>query len=182
MVHKFKGGVIVDNTLISNGQRTSPTASITVAEKGSVIHRSVLSLAAKSVSVLAANDYGSTKLVDLPNTNILIVGCIVDLTATLTGGCLTAGAATVDVAIGTVATTTTAFSNAGEKNLCPKIDMSAGGVAQGANTASETNVLIAAGASNAIYLNVGEVISPPDGTVVFSGLITILYVDLGVHA
>lgn len=183
MVNKLRGRTIMEHAAPTEGGEvhsgravTATTANGVVAVDHTRLMRKVrLMLTNFTVTDLGANDYGSLKLCDLPNTALLFVGAVVNLTAAGTGGVDTI--ANLDVAVGTVATATTAFSNAGEKNLCPKIDVSSGGVCQGQSTSSETNVFITAGSSNSVYLNIGDVIST-DGTVVFNGYVELFYYDL----
>lgn len=144
-----------------------------------------LKLSAFSVSLLAANDYGSAKLCDLPVSNMLILGAQVDLTSTQTGFASNAGTA-VTMALGTVATTTTNFATAGEKNVLGPITGTGAG-SPGAEKGSSqengavSNVLLAPGAK-ALYLNVGDPVTSGTGVVAFSGVIDLYYIDIGSHS
>jgi hypothetical protein len=182
MVHKVKGRVLMPN-LVTDGGRTLPVAADPVAATGATLgkfERSIrvarFYLTNLTADVLAANDYGSKKLCDLPNTALVIVGAVVDLTAAVTG--TGSSLANVDLAIGTVATASANFSTAGEDNLVAKIDCTAQGVIDGASGATETNVFVAAG-TNAVYINVATGDISTAGTVVLNGVVDLLYIDVG---
>lgn len=168
----------LDDVAMKSASAVTPnTAALcTLLSQGLVLRRARLELAALVVTIDNTLDYGSTKLCDLPNTGILFVGAVCSLAATGTGG--VSSIAAVDVALGTVATASTTFATTGSKNLMAKVDVTSGGVAAGQSVAAETNILLAPGASNAVYLNVVDVIST-DGTVVFTGFVDILYFDVG---
>jgi hypothetical protein len=162
----------------------TPTAGVTVTESAKVDNTIVLTLAAKAVSVASGDDFGSVELLTLPNRNLLIVACVVDLAATV-AGLATETVETVDYAIGTVATASKTFANAGEDNLTPKIDgvgAAAAGTVKGASSSATINVHIAAGASNKVFLNVGTEVTADTGTVTVTGTITLVIRDLGVPA
>lgn len=182
MSHKQKIRTVLTNPVLGGARVISsltPTAGTgsRVENLSSLVQRSRFKLTGMVAAVLAANDYGSVKLCDLPNTQILVLGVIVDLSAAVAG--TGSSLANVDLAVGTVATASAAFSNAGEKNLCPKIDCTAQGVIDGASGSTETNVLIAAGASNAVYLNVATGNITTDGSVTLDGFVDIIYLDIG---
>lgn len=144
-----------------------------------------LKLSAFSVSLLAANDFGSAKLCDLPASNLVIHGAVVDLTSTQTGFASNAGTA-VTMAIGTVATASTNFANAGEKNILGAITGTGAGSPGAEKGSSQENgavidVLLAPGAK-ALYLNVGDPVTAGTGVVAFSGVIDVYYTDLGSHS
>jgi hypothetical protein len=85
----------------------------------------------------------------------------------------------IDWALGTVALTSTDFSNAGEKNVVTEADVAALGVMQKATATAEANVGLAQG-SNALYLNIQATIGTT-ATQSFSGTIRLYYIDLGAH-
>lgn len=166
----------IDNAELRMGLSVTPGTGVIAEYAANPYRRARLKLTGFVVSVTAANDYGGTKLCDLPNSNLMILGAIVDLQATAGGGFSTL--ANLDLAIGTVTTASAAFSNAGEDNIVPKIDSSAGGVVDGASGSTEVNVFLAAG-TNALFVNVATGNIATDGTVTLDGYIDVIYLDLG---
>lgn len=181
MASKVKQRTVLVNPVI-DGQDLHASLSVTPSTGAVLIpqfqqlRRARLKLTSFAIAVAAADDFGSLKLCDLPNSQLLVVGAIVDLDATVTG--TGSSLAAVDLAIGTVATASTNFANAGEKNVVDKLDCTSGGVIDGA-AATAINLLIAAGASNALYVNVATGNISTAGVVTLNGYIDIIYVDLG---
>lgn len=133
-------------------------------------------LEAVSVAITAALDYASLKLFDLPNSNLTIVGAVIDIgTVAGTGG--VSDPNTIDFALGTVAITSTNFSNSGEQDIVPEGDVSSLKM-KGSTTGTEDHLFIAEGASNAVYLNLQDTIGS-DGTIVLTGKIDVIYDDIG---
>lgn len=162
----------------------TPTASVTVVEAAKMPQVVTLTLAAKAVTMDSGDDFGSVELLTLPNTNLLVTACVVDLAAEVSG-LATETVETVDYAIGTVATASTDFSNAGEDNLTPKIDgvgAATSGTVKGASSSSTINVLVAAGASNKVYLNVSSPVTTGTATVTVTGTVKLVMLDLGAPA
>jgi hypothetical protein len=158
---------------------TAGAGTTSIAYDLGLIRKARLTLTAERLTILEANDYGSIELVTFPNKHILLLGVVMDLTATGDGE--TGGVETitdVDVAIGSVATTSTDFSNAGEKAYMAKVDVQAAGVTEGASTSSEAPVLITAGAANKLILNASCSITA-DGYVDLTGWIDVFYIDQG---
>mgnify|MGYP000169461665 CR=1 FL=1 len=143
--------------------------------------RYVLTLTAAVVSMISTADFGSVKLVDLPNRKLLLKGCVVDLAVTI-AGMTTQAVTSLTVAVGTVLTASTAFANAGEKNVVAALTGVGGtatGTVNGASLSAETNVIIAAGASNAVYLNASQPVTSGTGTATFTGTVELYFEDLG---
>lgn len=137
----------------------------------------------QTVAVAAADDFGSMKLCDLPTGNIMVLGVNVDLVCTQAGFTSNNGTA-IDAAIGTVATASADFSNAGEDNLMTKVDGTGttSGLIKGAG-ASDGGlgpVLLAAGAK-AIYLNIADPSTTAGVLTLVSGWVEILYIDMSDH-
>jgi hypothetical protein len=115
-----------------------------------------------ALAITNAQKYNSFLALTFPNTNILLLGARLQLAiaiSTTSGGTANVGT-DFHFALGTVATASAAFSNAGEKAYLDS--KTASGAAQAltlnANTvdnASPAVSFIAAGAANKIYLNVG---------------------------
>lgn len=140
-------------------------------------------LSALSVSLLAANDYGSVKLCDLPTNALQILSVMVDLTSTQSGFASNNGSA-IDLAIGTAATASTDFSGTNEKNLVAKIDgtgTTAGSVVGSSIEGSVAVTGLAQGAK-AVYLNVADPVTSGTGILLLSGKVIIEYLDCGAHA
>ena len=138
-----------------------------------------LTLAATPIEIDEANDYGSVKLADLPTSNLVILGALVDIVCTVDGVVIT-DPEDLDYAIGTVALTSIDFSNAGEKNVCPEKNVAAAGVMQNVTTATEQNAVLTKG-TNALYLNIQAAIATT-AIQTFAGTITLFYVDLGAES
>lgn len=162
----------------------TPTTGVAVVEAARMPQLVTLTLTAKAVSVDSGDDFGSVELVTLPNSNLLITACVVDLAATVSG-LATETVETVDYAIGTVPTASTNFANAGEDNLTPKIDgvgAAASGTVKGASSSSTINVLVAAAADNKVYLNVATPVTADTGTITVTGTVKLVVLDLGAPA
>jgi len=162
------------------GQAPTMASGITNEAQPLVIRRERIVLDGVTVAITAALDYVAQELLTLANTNAIIFGTVVNLVGVGDG----TGVDTienVDIAVGTVATTSTDFSNAGEDNLCEKIDLTAAGVGQGDSLDNTTPALVFVGAAadNKIYLNMACAITA-DGSVTFTGTIDVFWADLGV--
>lgn len=161
-----------------NGLACTPNAAAGVTRTGTAKMRAPrlleLTLTAVEVDITAANDYGSTKLFDLPNSNVMIMGCVFD--GVVTGDAVITDVTQVDLAIGTAATASTDFSGTDEKDVCPKIDVAAEGVAVMKTTDTEKNNIKAKG-TNAVYLNAACTIGS-DATITVAGTVKVLVLDL----
>lgn len=184
MVQKLRGRVVAPGLQIAGAPVITPllptaATGVTAAARTLPVRSMLFTVTALALTMSAANDYGSVKLCDLPNTNLIILGAAVDLTGTVSGFASDVGTA-VDLAIGTVATASAAFSNAGEKDIVPKIDGTGAGTTStivGANTSTEANKFIAAGASNALYINASDPVTSGTGTLTLTGTVEIFYID-----
>lgn len=158
---------------------TAGTGATSIAYDLCLVRKARITMTAEQVAILEANDYGSALLATFPDKHIVLLGAVMDLTATGDGE--TGGVETitdVDVALGSAATASTDFSNAGEKAYMAKIDVQAAGVCEGAATASECPVLITAASTNKVYINVACSITA-DGYVEFTGWVDLFYIDMG---
>jgi hypothetical protein len=169
-----------DARLIEQGLAVTPNTAgnVNAVKQAKALQMEVLTLTAAEIEIDEANDYGSLKLVDFPSSNIIIVGAQVDLVCTVDGTVIT-DPEDIDWALGTVALTSTNFSNAGEKNVVTEADVAALGVMQKATATAEANVGLAQG-SNALYLNIQATIGTT-ATQSFSGTIRLYFIDLGAH-
>lgn len=163
---------------VRQGLSSTPNTSAGVtAEKlarGYQVER--LTLSDVEIEIDEANDYGSVKLVDLPSSNVLILGAVVDLVCTVDGTVIT-DPEDIDYAIGTAALASVDFSNSGEKDIVDEADVAALGVMQAASGASQVNLFKAKG-TNAVYLNIQATIATT-ATQSFAGTIDLIFVDLG---
>lgn len=173
--HVQAGGALVPETGV-----TLDTADLKL--QNPLIRREKLLLTDLEVDVLAANDFGSTKLFTFPANNILFLFALLDLTAAVAGFAVNTVAA-VDIALGTAAIAAPGdFTNAGEDDITLKIDgvgAAATGTIKGVSDATLVNALIAAG-TNAVYANVADGVTTASGTGVLTlnGLVEITYLDL----
>lgn len=174
-------GVVNVNTLSQRGLlRPTPVAGVTMKQRGYIWQRAIFTLDDFAVTVAAASDFGGTKLCDLPNTNFLLLGIVVDLVSTLTGFTSNAGSA-LDLALGTVVTASTGFTNAGEDDLLQKLDGAGAGspgTVKGASDATVANQYLVA-AARSIFVNVADPVTAATGTVTLDGTIEVVYAMLG---
>lgn len=155
----------------------SLTAATDVAVTSTVLRptrKALLTVTDLVVSLEAANDYGSAAVATITGGNICILGAVIDLDGTADGAVLT-DVTTVDAALGTVAITSTDFSNSGEQNIVAEADVASMGVYE-ASGGGATYLA----ASGSIYLNNQAAIGAGTGTVTWNGTIEVTYVDLGV--
>lgn len=134
------------------------------------------------VSVLEANDYGSAKLVDFGDTNLLLVGAEANLTL-LKGGAVNGIINTkdLDVAVGTAAASNTTLSTT-MLNILPKVDCDADTLADVVKSHSLAATPVLTGileGTPAAYLNVSVIggITASD-IVTFSGTLDLFYFNL----
>lgn len=138
------------------------------------------------VTLTAANDYGSVKLCDLPDRNILIVQA--ELTGTVIAGGDFATGDDPKIGVGTAAASanpiaTTAQNVVPLANYTDIVAGAATAVAQSmlGSTGDAANLLVADAAGNALYLNASNTDTQlaADGTLTFNGYFDMWYFDLG---
>ncbi len=155
----------------------SLTASTDCALTSTVIggaRRALITLTDRVVSIDSDDDYGSAAIASITGGNIAILGAVVDLVGTPDGAVVTDVTA-VDAALGTVAITSTDFSNSGEQNLVAEVDVASAGVLQAVGGGA---TFLAA--SGSIFLNNQIALGASTGTVTWNGTVLVTYVDLGV--
>lgn len=182
-MQKQKSIVKLPNLRDSFSLLPAPVAGVAMDVGGLIPVKHRFRLSGLSVSVAAADDFGSVKLCDLPSDNLLILGAVVELTSTQSGFTSNNGSA-IDLAIGTAATASTDFSGSNEKNLVAKIDgtgTTAGSIKGGSVEGSVGVVALAQGAKS-VYINVADPVTSATGTILLSGYIDLIVVDLGAHA
>jgi len=168
----------IDGARVGSGRgvTANSAAGVRLEDRCLAVRRARFRLDALAVVTEADDDFASVKLCDLPDGNLIIVGALVDLVATGTGG--NAGTLdSIDLALGTAAVASVDFSNAGEDDIVPKLDADAAGVIQGGPTGTEALGFLAS-SSDAVYLNLVDV-AGTDGTIVLTGWVELLYIDLG---
>ena len=183
MVHKSTVPTILSNASVGGakleaGLNVTPNIAIGVTQsaQAALPRRALFRLENVALAVTAAQDFGSVKLADLPDGNLLVLGCVVDLTFVGAGGVDTP--ANVDVGVGTAAASNATLAST-MINVCPKIDSTSGSVVKGASGTSQLAVLAAS--STDLFLNVGVAISS-DGSLTISGTVELTYLDLGSQA
>ncbi len=179
----LQGGVLASDAL-SGGPATAGTG-VTIdgnKDEALTLRRVVLDLSGFLVSVTAALDYGGTKLCDLPDSNLMIMACEVDLELVKDGTGIT-DATDINMGVGTAVASNATLSGAMQDvldveaftptDLSPAYDRHS---ADNSTTVHPTQ--LADGASNALYLNCAATLSG-DGSLTVSGTVTLYYLDLG---
>lgn len=152
-----------------------PTNATVVMQSPLVKHMTI-TLAADTLSMTAANDFGSLQLTaTLPALYRIQAVSLTGLTFTHTD--LAGDASTVDIALGTVVTASIDFSNAGEDDIRAKID------ATGTTTGTISGpVAIAAseipGNTTDLFLNASSPVTAGTGILTLTGDIDIWYIPL----
>jgi hypothetical protein len=157
---------------------------VALTEQAQPIKRAILTLTAAELEMISTENYGDLLLATFANTNILILGAVVDLAVTM-AGFATDVLTSLDIAIGTVPTASTDFSNASEDDLCQKIDgvgAGATGTVKGAVAAAIGVVAKTAAADNKVYLNGSSPVTTGTAVATVTGTVEILYVERGVAA
>lgn len=152
------------------------TASV-IADLPLKIRSQRISLVGQTISVLAANDFGSLKVVDLPNTNLYVIGVALNITFTCSGFASNNGTA-LDISIGTAAEASDATLDSTQADVIAKVD-GTGTTTGSAIGVSAAPFQVAKGASNAWYINVADPVTSGTGVITISaGYIDVTYVDL----
>lgn len=164
---------------------TGVSAVTVSSDRLRAVREITLNIESLSVAVLAANDYGSAKITDLPDTNLLVVGAECSLLVTK-GGVSSGLVAGTDIicGIGTTATADTTISTT-DQNIIAATTLSTDGLALDMDVhnlaASFAGVGILDGASNALYFNIAVTGSDPsvNDAVTVDGTLTLYVLDLG---
>jgi hypothetical protein len=157
---------------------TNPTVlptNATVAVLGPQVKKLTITLAADTLDIEAANDFGALQLTnDLPAA-YRIVAC--SLALTFTHSDLAGDASTVDVALGTVTTASTDFSNAGEDDVRGKIDATGTttGTIAGATAVGASEI---PGVTTDLFLNASSPVTAGTGVLTLTGDIDLWYIPL----
>lgn len=161
-----------------------PGSGIKMDLKAPVVKDLLFTLSSQALAVLQANDYGSFKLCDLPDSNLLLLSCEVNMT--IVKGGVTNGlvaATDLDMAIGTAAASNATLSGT-MLNVMEKadVDTDALSVTWQAHSSDQLTAVfplkIADAPSQALYVNCAAAITAND-SLALSGTIRIRYIDLG---
>lgn len=167
------------------GAQPEPNTGVTLMDDAALAVRKMhLYLDGVTLSVDEGDDYGSFKIADLPDKNLQLVACEVDLE--LVKGEVTNGleaATDLDMAVGTAAASNATLSgamvNVIEKDDLNAADASPAWQAHSADNASSVlPIHLADGASNALYLNCAASITASDALTV-TGSVYLYYIDTG---
>lgn len=145
-----------------------------------VLQRVEIDLSGLVVSMLAANDFGSMKLCDLPATGQIVVMATLDATFVVAGCAVNAGTSVLN-ALGTAATASTALTGTNENNLIGVLTATGGGTTgTSKKNGASANVLVPAGA-NAIYLNASSAVTSGTGTLTYGAgsKVVLFLLDVG---
>ena len=190
MVHKIKGKVLLPNANVGDskiveGLRPAAANSLPLETSMLGLMRARFLLEGAVISILAANDFGGIQLCDLPNSNLMIAGALIDAQYTVAGFASNQGD-TVDWALGTVTLASADFSNGGEQSLIDEFDGTGGTAAGVANAHSFDNsapdlTFLDASASNDVFLNAQGAVTTGTGTITFAAgsFVDLFYFDLG---
>lgn len=186
MTAKINQKVLVKNLVDGFSVPVSEAGAATVAVGDNLhtVRRARVSLTAFSISVLAANDYGGSKLVDLPDRNMMLLGVEVDCVVTKQGNTNGIVAATaLDMSIGTAVASNATLSST-MVNVIEKKDIDTSALAvdfeahSNDNASSTFPLRITDDAATALYMNIAAAITA-NSSVTVTGTIDIYYVDLG---
>lgn len=163
---------------------TKGTGVTAIEHKALVPKRIRITLSGFVISITAALDYAGTKLMDLPDSNMLILGCETDLE--LVKGEVTNGleaATDINMGVGTAvasnATLSSTMQNVVEVDALTASDASPAWDAQMAdNSTTVPPIVLADAAANALYLNLAAAITADD-TLTVSGTIDLYVLDIG---
>jgi hypothetical protein len=173
--------------LAQNLKLTCPAALdgkvVQIREQILPVERVTVHLDAVSLAVASADDYGSVAFVNLPDRNILCLGCEADLS--IVKGNVTNGmvaATDLDIAIGTAAASNSTLSST-MVNILPKqdVDTNAVTVTLRAHGLAATGVVtgIVDSPTSTLYINCAPGNITADDTLSITGNVTLYLVDLG---
>lgn len=163
----------------SNGARCTASTGVSISSKARPISREVMTLTSLVVSCTAANDYGGTKLVDLPTGNVIFLGAVCDLTVTVSGFATNTLAAT-NFGVGTATASNATLSGA----MQDVIPVTAGTGAGATGTVKLNSGILEIGevgipGAKALYMNVAAPVTAGTATATISGTIEVFYLETG---
>jgi hypothetical protein len=188
MSTKIKQEVLAKNLIDASSLKFSEAgaSTVTISNEFHAVRKARLTLTNFSIAVTAALDYGGSKLLDLPDRNLMLLGMEVDCVVTKQGNTNGIVAATdLDMGIGTATASSTTLSSS-MVNVIEKVDLDTNALAVDfeAHSSDQSTAVyplkIADGASIALFMNVAAVGGvTADSSVTVTGTIDIFYVDLG---
>jgi hypothetical protein len=167
---------------VPSGSTVTAASDVTAAYATINPLKLTLTLDGIVVAVADADDFGSAELCTLPDKNLLVIGCEVDLELVKDGvGFI--NTTDLDVALGTAAASNTTLATT-MLNILPKVDLDASDLspALASHSLATTPVLtgVQDGATNKVYLNVsGTTETGEAATITATGTVEIYLIDLG---
>lgn len=185
MTEKIRG--VLSVPFLKDGvtlQMSEPGTGVRLRDEFVAPRKATLTLTAFTIAVAAAQDYGGTKLLDLPDRNIMLLGMEVDCVVTKQGNTNGVVAATdITMAIGTAVASNSTLSGAMVDTIegaalttdALAVDFEAHSNNQSTATFPRR---IADSPTAALYMNIAAAVTA-DSSVTVDGTITIYYLDLG---
>lgn len=190
MVFKQKQKAILPNLVTlgdatyNKGSNPAPVSPAKLIKRSTSLIEARFDLTGVVISLTAANDYGGTNLADLPNTNMLIAGAMIDAVATMAGFASNVGT-TLDISLGSVVASNATLAST-MMDYVEKIDATGAGATATIKGHSFDNASVApdlifrdAATTNDFFVNASCPVTSGTGTVTFtSGFASLFYWDL----
>jgi hypothetical protein len=165
---------------------TEPGVGISVDDKPQVVRRARLTFNGAVLTITAALDYGSLKICDLPDRNLMLLAVEVDLTLVKQGNTNGLLAATdLDFGVGTAAASATTLATT-MINVIEKVDQDTDALSvtfqrhSNDQSTAAFPLRIADGTNSALFLNAVAIAGiTADSTLTITGTVDIVYVDVG---
>lgn len=165
---------------------TEPGSGVAITDEAVIPRRARLTLTNAVLTITAALDYGSLKLCDLPDRNLMLLGVEVDLTLVKQGNTNGLLAATdLDLGVGTAAASATTLATT-MIDVIEKVDQDTDALSVTMQRHSNDQATatfpkrIVDGSSSALYLNAVPIAGiTADSTLTVSGTVDIFYMDVG---
>ncbi len=184
MTLKINQEMLAPNLTDGLSSKVVPNTLVTADDQVHTIRRVRLTLTELSVAIAEADDYGGTKICDLPDKNLMILGAECNLVLTKGGATNGLEAATdINTAIGT-AVASNATLSAAMVNVIDIVANTASSLTHDMEAHSSANspvnmpLEVVSGAAIALYLNLAAAITADDAMTA-SGTIDVYYSDLG---
>lgn len=176
-----EGGVLA----LEDGVGAVAGTGVSVTERMGVVHRTVISIDALSITMTDATTagcHGSQKVYDFPEGNVLVLGATTDLQITAGAGGITDTASVVGAVGSVAAATDNATLTSTEANIVPSTAATlTGGAGNCDGQSTGVAVLDGTAAAAAAYLNfaVPDAGSSASDTLTVSGTIELAWMSLG---
>lgn len=165
---------------------TEPGTGAAITDEAVVPRRARITLTNATLTITAALDYGSLKVCDLPNRNLMLLAVEADLTLVKQGNTNGLLAATdLDVGMGTAPASATTLATT-MIDVLEKVDVDTDALSVTFQRHSNDQATatfpkrIADDANAALYLNAVAIAGiTADSTLTVSGTIDVIYVDVG---